>query len=229
MKLQTAAIYQIADFNGLSQLTLQCANPVIFVPGQYIALWLDGQPDALPYTPFIQSCQGNLLTLAPDKLPAWQPGHVLGWRGPLGQACALTAPARRLALYSRCEHPGPLMPFIHAATQDRMDIVFSSAASGGFPAWLPAQIEWQDASRLSELAAWADVLVACLPRQALAEDLLKLSELPASITQGGAYVLVVSDMPCAGMAQCGVCDILARRKYIHVCQDGPLFPLKDLI
>ncbi len=229
MKLQVGTLAQVADYNGLSQISLLCMNPVPFVPGQYIAIWPDGQPDALPYTPFIQSCTGNLLTLAPDNLPAWPPGQQLGWRGPLGSACHLPENMRKLALYSRAEHPGPLMPFIHSAIQAGMDTVYCSSQPTGYSAWLPAHVEWEDHSRLAEIATWADMLIACLPRQTLAVELERLSTLPPSVQPDRIYVLVVAEMPCNGIAQCGVCDIRVRHKAIHVCQDGPLFPLKDLI
>jgi len=229
MKLQEATLAQVADIDGLSQISLICKNPVSFVPGQYIALWVNGQPESLPYTPFIQSSSGNILTLTPDELPAWQPGQILGWRGPLGAACRLPENMRKLALYSRADHPGPLMPFIQSGIQGGMDTVYCSSQSTGYSAWLPSHIEWEDHSRLAEIASWADMLIACLPRQTLSEELEKLSNLPASVKPDRIYILVVSPMPCNGIAQCGVCDIRLRHKAIHICQDGPLFPLKDLI
>ena len=41
--------------------------------------------------------------------------------------------------------------------------------------------------------------------------------------------LVLASMPCAGLAGCGVCALRTRRGWRLACEDGPVFPLQDLL
>jgi len=46
---------------------------------------------------------------------------------------------------------------------------------------------------------------------------------------GEAQVLVVTPMPCGGLAECGVCAFTTRRGWKMACKDGPVFDLSELI
>jgi hypothetical protein len=36
-------------------------------------------------------------------------------------------------------------------------------------------------------------------------------------------------MPCAGLADCGVCAVELRRGWKLACKDGPVFDLRDIL
>jgi hypothetical protein len=44
-----------------------------------------------------------------------------------------------------------------------------------------------------------------------------------------AQALVITPMPCGGIAECGVCAVTARRGWKLACKDGPVFDLTELI
>ena len=45
---------------------------------------------------------------------------------------------------------------------------------------------------------------------------------------GEAQALIVTPMPCGGIAECGVCAVTVRRGWKMACKDGPVFDLKEL-
>jgi hypothetical protein len=44
-----------------------------------------------------------------------------------------------------------------------------------------------------------------------------------------AQVLIHTPMPCAGLAECGVCAVRDRHDWKMACKDGPVFIMKDLL
>jgi dihydroorotate dehydrogenase electron transfer subunit len=93
---------------------------------------------------------------------------------------------------------------------------------------LPPEVEFQPVSGLAEVARWADYLALDLPRESLPglNERLGLGEQAEARFE--AQALVVTPMPCVGMAECGVCAVTARRGWKMACKDGPVFDLKEL-
>jgi dihydroorotate dehydrogenase electron transfer subunit len=93
---------------------------------------------------------------------------------------------------------------------------------------LPPEVEVHPISALAEVAHWADYVALDVPRESLPWlcENLGISE-RAKVTFE-AQVLIVTPMPCSGMAECGVCAVKTQRGWKMACKDGPVFDLKDL-
>jgi len=117
---------------------------------------------------------------------------------------------------------------------------------------LPPEVEIQPLSKLTEITHWADFLaVDTLPEslsalrqnlglsqqakvpieaQAVFESHLRRSRRTAPRRVPGPNgVLVITSMPCGGMADCGVCAVTTHRGWKMACKHGPVFDLFDLI
>ena len=97
---------------------------------------------------------------------------------------------------------------------------------------LPASIEVYPLSLLPEALSWADCLGIDLPLEALAGLRSCISLKKDEELMIPAQALVLTPMPCGGVAECGVCAVPSRRsqgrRYRLACKDGPVFNLDDL-
>jgi hypothetical protein len=102
--------------------------------------------------------------------------------------------------------------------------LFSADAPDG----LPDEVEVLPMDLLAEAGTWADYLAACLTRGNLA-DLRRLAGLrPHQGFLPGAEGLILTPMPCAGMAECGACAVRTTHGWKQACSDGPVFELNLL-
>ena len=53
-----------------------------------------------------------------------------------------------------------------------------------------------------------------------------LSRVPRQVR---GEVLVVTPMPCGGRAQCGVCTVATAKGAKLACEEGPVFPLAEIL
>jgi hypothetical protein len=97
------------------------------------------------------------------------------------------------------------------------------------PASLPAALEVYPLGEYPSLAAWPDFLAVDLAL----EDVPRLRSilgLPIDIRPPcPGQALVQTAMPCAGLADCGVCAVELRRGWKLACKDGPVFDLHLLL
>jgi hypothetical protein len=94
---------------------------------------------------------------------------------------------------------------------------------------LPTALEANPLSALPGALGWADFLALEAPIKRLPElrERLGLSERGAHMCTG--QVLVLTAMPCSGMAECGVCAVPVRRGWKMACSHGPVFDLESLL
>jgi hypothetical protein len=97
------------------------------------------------------------------------------------------------------------------------------------PWGFPTEVEVQPLSAAAEAAAWADYLAIDIERDYLPESLELLGGQTRKSGPSVAQVLVSTDMPCGGLAECGVCAVRTRKGWKLVCKDGPVFELSELI
>jgi hypothetical protein len=131
-----------------------------------------------------------------------------------------------LALIAFGETAGRLLPLIPIALENNTDIAIFSDAP--LPP-LPPIIEIRSIKAIPEAIAWADFLALDIPLENI-PILRKTIQLgPHDYLPCPAQVLVSTQMPCAGIADCGVCALPQRKKgYALVCKDGPVFNLNQL-
>ena len=150
---------------------------------------------------------------------------TLALRGPLGQGFSLPENARRLALISLAESPARLLPLASQAVKEHLAVaLFTDAPLAG----LPAALEIQPLSALSEALSWADFIALELPLGALPELRPRLGLSAADRLPCPAQALITTPMPCAGMAECGACAVPSQRGWKLACKDGPVFNLNEL-
>jgi len=205
---------------------IACQPAAIPQPGQYVSAWSPQDQEAALSSALFAGEIGVQGFLAVPPIPhSWEPGTPLGLRGPLGYGFQMPASAKRLALVGLGDRLSRLLPLGLRAIEGEMAVALFTDCS--LPI-LPAAMEANPVSALPEAWQWADFMAIDLPIELL-DRLRRIMMLPP----GGhlpcpAQVLVVSPMPCAGLAECGACGVPAHRSWKLICQDGPVFDLKTL-
>jgi dihydroorotate dehydrogenase electron transfer subunit len=153
------------------------------------------------------------------------PGTPLHLRGPLGHGFSLDDTVHRLALAVLKDAISRLMPLAAAALAQ--DMAVTLYADSPLPL-LPSALEVYPLSALPEAPAWADQLALdlSLPKLPGLRACLGLNlqeHLPCQ-----AQVLILTPMPCGGLADCGACAVPSRRGWKLACKDGPVFDINDL-
>lgn len=97
-----------------------------------------------------------------------------------------------------------------------------------FEARLPEEIEILPLDALPELWPWADY-AAIYTSDGLIPGLgERLNLNPGNKPSFPVEVLIDVPMVCGGLADCGICAVPGRRRWMLACKDGPVFPLEDL-
>ena len=140
---------------------------------------------------------------------------------------SVPAGTRRLALVNVGNGPARLMPLVTSALQSGAAVALS--LDGPVPE-MPSAVEVNPMSALPEVLDWADYLAVDVPLERL-RDLRNLLDLDRGVTSLSipAQVLVDAPMPCAGIADCGVCALGSRTRMKLACKHGPVFDMGDIL
>lgn len=207
---------------------LACPASAIPSAGRYSLAWSLDDETAPLATPLFLSQAGEGGFIAAPPIPAhWEPGMQVALRGPLGNGFSMPSPTRRLALAALGETTARLHPLMRTILQEGGAVaLFTDQAVNN----LPAAVEINPLDTLAEALSWADFLALDLPVERLSAlaGWLRLDGQP-HVLPCPAQALVITPMPCAGLAECGACAVLARHRWKLTCQDGPVFPLLDLL
>ncbi|UCH60668.1 MAG: hypothetical protein JSV61_04095 [Anaerolineales bacterium] len=213
------------DERGEHSAWIRCEESISPAPGQYVMARERRDGEAVSSTALFASAYDQDSFLALDPQPAWQPGTRLELRSPLGRGFNTPAQARRVALVALEGQAGRLLPLAQMALEQGAAVVLYCDP---VPSGLPVSLEAFPLAALPEGLAWADFIAADAHLAALSNlgALLGLqSGVKASLV---GQTLVRTDMPCAGMGECGVCALLTRGGWKLVCKDGPVFDLQAL-
>jgi hypothetical protein len=243
MKQGTGELIELYLENGLAGGRLLCPQSLVAAPGEYLLAHDPVSSAPLSVPVFNAGLIPGGFVVAPPIPPAWQPGTSLTLRGPLGRGFSLPASVLRVALVVLGETSARLKPLIPVALKQAASVALVSDLD---PPDLPPEVEIQPVSALPEVAQWADYLAFDLPRESLPGLREKLGfgghvGAPFVASAEGAtrrrqakvpfeaQALIITPMPCGGMAECGVCAVAVRRGWKMVCKDGPVFNLDELI
>ena len=214
------------DVSRQMEAFIACPSVAVPRPGQYL---LASDPDdptaALGMPVFTTQQSGRGFWAAPPLPAAWKPGTNLDLVGPRGHGFDLPGNIQRLGLVGLGDTVARLMPLVqHFAASHSSMTLFSDLPLPH----IPASLEAYPLASLVEALDWPDFMVFDLPMERLPElrSVLRLPE--GTGLHCLAQALITTPMPCAGMAQCGVCAILARRGWKLVCEEGPVFDLQLL-
>lgn len=216
------------DVNQKTCAWVECDQKAIPVAGRFMMAWSPEDADVPLSTPVFTSeiLQQGFLTAAP--VPAhWQPGMSLILTGPCGHGFDVPAGIHCLAVAAVGDSVARLLPLIQDGIRKEWSVALF--ANCRLPA-LPAEIEINPLDALPVILNWADFLVCEVPLELMSEfkTKMKTPEIE-NCSRIPGQALVVTDMPCAGVAECGACSILLGRSYQLVCKDGPVFDLKELL
>lgn len=235
VKQGTGELVELYLESGHTGGRLLCPQNLIPKPGQYLLAHDLASTAPLPAPVFNAGSTPGGFRIAPPIPQTWQPGNSLLLRGPLGCGFALPLSARRVALVSLGETSARLKPLLVAALDQDASVALVSDLD--LPD-LPNEVEIRPLTALREITQWTDYMALDVPREALPglRQMLGLGEQakvrfarPEPWRAGGAQVLVVTPMPCGGIAECGVCAVTVRHGWKLACKDGPVFDLKALI
>jgi hypothetical protein len=210
------------EADGLRRALISVPAQFIPQPGQYLqAHALDDEDAPLSFSLFLggTSSGSNTFLAAPPIPKHWRPGAQLQVRGPLGNGFHLPDRAKKIGLVGLGRTIARLMPLA------RPDLEVALFTDAPLPD-LPVQVEANPLEALPEAFPWADLLAVDVPAN-LVSELHQSLGLPANQPPPcPIQVLVTVDMPCGGMAECGVCALsTSSRGYALACLDGPVFEL----
>ena len=217
-------IVEVILEDGCHYARLVCPEKFIPSPGQYL-LASDTSDSLLPVPLFYTDSvpQGFIASVA-DAV-SWKPGDIFHLRGPLGRGFALPSFARRVGLVAFDDSPARLRGLIQPALkQDASVVLVSDSAADG----LPDEVEVQPLSALEEILKWADYIAADVSRENLPELRERLGQRNKLSALHEAQILVRTQMPCGGFAECGVCAVTTKSGWRMACKDGPVFDLSEL-
>ncbi len=201
--------------DGRRSVLIGCPQNAVPAPGQYVIVHAPADPDALLAEPvFLNRKTDDGFLAAPldhSLSPFWQLGEELALRGPLGKGFQLPAALRNLALVAMGNTADRLLPLLNTADNAALftDLPLRE---------LPLHVEVQPLSAVSDASNWADFIAIDIPLSALDQVQPLLSGQRAPV-----QLLITTEMPCSGLADCGVCALKgARGKTMLICIDGPV-------
>jgi hypothetical protein len=210
--------------SGMVSARIACPPRAVPQPGRYLlASWGEA---VLSAPLFLEAGFDDGFLAAPPAALGWEPGIHLELRGPRGDGFSLPADTRRLVLAALGDTVSRLLPVAESALQQEMAVALFSDAV--LPS-LPSAMEASPLATLPDALSWADFLVLDLPLEEVPRLRDRLEIAGAGPLTSPGQALVLAPMPCAGLAGCGVCALRTRRGWKLVCEDGPVFPLQDLL
>ena len=210
--------------NGLRFARIACAADLIPAAGQYL-LASDASDSPLPVPLFYTDSSPEGFICAPPVAESWKPGQKLYLRGPLGHGFTLPLTVKRIALIALDGQPWRLRGLIKPLLKQGGLIVLVSDSSVDT---LSDEVEVQPLSSLSEVVQSADYIAFDVAREDLLGLKKKLDGLKQVAALTEAQVLIRAPMPCAGVAECGVCAVSLKSGWELICKEGPVFVYNGL-
>jgi Iron-sulfur cluster binding domain of dihydroorotate dehydrogenase B len=214
------------DAEGRTAAWIACPQGAIPAPGQYVRAHNIEDRDAALGTWLFPGEINMVGFLALPPIPAsWNLGIQLDLWRPLGTGFKLPWHMQRMALAALGDTAARLLPLIDTA----MKLDCSVALFTDVPMLqLPSSVEVYPLASLPEALDWPQFLALDVPAECLPALRTVLGLRPGQNLSSLVQALVYADMPCSGLADCGVCAVSARRGWKLVCKDGPVFDLNQL-
>lgn len=210
--------------DGCRHARVSCLPNLIPAPGQYL-LANDSSDSLLPVPLFYtDSAPQGFIASIPVSV-TWKPGDVLSLRGPLGRGFTLPIAARRIGLVAFDDSPARLRGLIRPALkQNALVVLVCDSTADGFP----DDVEVQPLSALEEIFRWADFLALDAGRESLPGLKERLGRWNQVLVLREAQILIRTQMPCGGAAECGVCAVTVKSGWKMACKNGPVFDLREI-
>lgn len=224
MHMAKGQVLELILEDGCRYVRVSCSPGLIPAPGQY--LLASHSSDSLLPVPlfYTDSVPQGFIASIPVSV-TWKPGDVLSLRGPLGRGFTLPMAARKIGLVAFDDVPARLRGLIRPLLkQGALVVLVADSVANG----LPDDVEVQPLSALEEVFRWADFLAFDVGRENLPGLRERLAGWSHASALSGAQILIRTQMPCGGVAECGVCAVTAKSGWIMACKDGPVFDLREI-
>ncbi len=217
-------VFELILEDGYRHARVSCPSNLAPAPGQYM-LASDGSDAPLPVPLFhTDSAPQGFIAAAPIP-DSWNPGLELYLRGPLGHGFSLPFSARKVGLIAFEHSPARLRGLIQPALQQDAAVVLVCSSSVGN---LPDEVEVHPMSALQDIVEWADYLAFDIEREQLNQLKERLGKLNQVAAGKEAQILVHTQIPCGGVAECGICAVTMKSTWKLACKDGPVFDLREM-
>lgn len=224
MHMAKGHVLELILEDGCRYARLSCPPNLIPAPGQYL-LASDASDSILPVPLFYTDSAPQGFIASTSTSVSWKPGDMLDLRGPLGRGFSLPVTARRIGLVAFDDSPAHLRGLIQPAMkQGALVVLISNSIADG----LPDDVEVQPLSALEEILKWADFLALDVGRESLPSLRKRLGAWEQRSAVSEAQILIRTQMPCGGVAECGVCAVTAKSGWRMACKDGPVFDLREI-
>lgn len=197
-------------------------------PGQYLpSQRFSGEPEILTTSLF--RVLGETDRLCIGSLPVgWAPGDMLVILRPHGHGFQIPQSANRIGLAVLEVSPSRLLPLITPALESGASVALfcNSQLSPDLRSRIPSAVEIAPFTSLTDDLTWPDFLAVDLPLESLPRLREALGSEPLPF-EGQA--LIRTAMPCHGVGKCGVCSVQTAKGWRLACEDGPVFPLEEVL
>ncbi len=210
---------------GRAAARLACPPELIPPPGKYLLAHDPASDSPLAVPLFSAGATPEGFLVAPPLPHNWFPGQTLSLRGPLGHGFHLPAAARKVALIAVDASPALLLGLLPSVLSQKAAVALVCDKP---PVDLPDEVEIQPPAALADLLGWADYAALAAPRASLPGLRERLRRADLLRVTPEAEVLVLTPMPCGGLAECGVCSVETKWGFKLACDDGPVFSLDAL-
>jgi len=225
MHISKGYIVELVLIDGQRLVQISCPSNLIPSPGQYLLAGSASSSDPLPAPLFYtESTPQGFIASAPVP-DHWNPGREIYLRGPLGHGFSLSTSARKVALIAFDDTSSRLRGLIPLALKQGAAVVLVCESDKEN---LPDEVEVQPLSVLGEVLAWADYAAFDVLRENLPGLKQRLAETNQVSVKGEAQVLVRTQIPCGGVAECAVCAVVTKSNWKMACKDGPVFDLNGI-
>lgn len=201
-------------------------KPVNVLPGQYFKVRRSESGEILSSTVFPILTDETRLQGLPVAQPVWRRGEEIQLFGPFGKTFTLPEHKSRVGIYVPANAPAIcLLPLIEKTLTQGHEVTLVSSS---FLSGLLAEVEVLPLNHAGEVFAWADYLASV----ALLADIRTVSAQilplrPRLNRPREDELLVLAEMPCAGMAVCEMCSLQTKSGWKHACKEGPVFNLTE--
>ena len=162
--------------------------------------------------------------LLPDHV-GWHVGTEITVRGGLGNGFNLPSTARRISLISLDTHPYRLAWLARqiAAYGKDVNLFINQQITSFDPMDFPHQMEILPLEHLEEIYNWSEYVAIDISKN----DLALINQFRLDKLTCPAQILIFTDMPCGGLADCGICRITGTNGISLLCKDGPVIDLSQ--
>jgi hypothetical protein len=229
MKTLSGTVSRIWETFGQLAADITCSGGMAVIPGQYLSINIPDQISTIPDICFPLRINDQLLQVSPVPND-WRPGQQVEVRGPYGHGFSVPQISKKVCLVCWDRHPNRMMDLLQKIIRDHKEVIlvwdaFQQAVDS---LSIPEDVEIMGLPNLEDALRWADFVGMDCPVNLLSQVAIHKSTLISGLLTCPIQILVSTQMPCLGIAECGICSITVRKGYKLTCKDGPVFNLDEL-